>query len=1146
MATLAESFLADLEDLSDDDAEEPQQQEAEGEGDEEMLGGDELDNLNYDNLEAVAQLTRSERYQTIMAAVRDAAAAAQKGEAQPSTWAGPSEEDPTYKLLVDCNQLAVDIDNEIVVVYNFLRDRYKPKFPELESLVHNPLDYARVVQMIGNEMDVTLVDLDRLLPPATVMVVTVTATTTSGKPLSEEELKKVVDACEMTLQLEEDKHLILRLVQQQMDRIAPNLSAAVGTEIAAQLMGVAGGLVNLSKMPACNVQVLGAKRRNLAGFSSTTAQPHQGFIFGSDIMQQTPPSLRSKAARLVGAKCTLLARVDAYGQDPSGTAGRSMKDDMLKKIEKWQEPPPAKTTKVLPAPDAGEGKKRRGGKRYRKMKERFGLTDLRKQANRMMFNQAEDEWMDGEDTVGLGMIGKEGSGRLRAVAAQQRQKLSAKAQKKFALKNYGSSGATSGLSSSLAFTPIQGIELANPNQAAQDDRMRDGTESYFSEYSGFRSSRTGANRSADVRPGSALREGLLGGGAAAGAMHNGNGSEVEYGGQAAAELGESTAVPKRPCPDDDDEECADMAERMREPDLWGSLFVGAIPSVRPQHAWVHVDAAGQATMVEHVDKHRIVADLGVRYRDLLALDPTVPIPFPASILIREQALVVNLEVVRMIICSNQCYVLSAPKPSDPRVTTFATVNNPFVRQLCRCLRTGKSTATLHDLSRDSAGFDFNAPYELRALEVALATAVNVLDREVFELEREAYPSVDRLAVDVSKGVLEDVRRVKSTLNKLQARVQRVKRELEEILDDDADMQDMYLARRAMMLGEEPPPDRVEVQQHGMGGRSQSVQSLADSPNGSYQNLGRRADSEADAARGGGTAEGPSRRHDPPSESGASNAAAPQGGLRHRHGASRSHGTTEHLGHHSRSAHDVAGGGGRHGGGHHGSKGWKRAGTLVRTVRRKGKKGRGHSSPPPSPVAEQRGGGGEQSGGQGGDVGEGWAEAAEEAGEDMDRTRSAPSAIAVERGGDDDDEDDEYIEETFIEGPSMPGVDPHEIEDCEDLLETYYLQVDYLLRRLLSMNERIDDTEDLVAIKMDHRRNELVATDLMVSVGTAGFAWVAMIAGLFGMNLVSGLESAQGAFWGVVGASLLGGLAIIAGLIAWIRYRRLMFIPRMAG
>lgn len=40
-------------------------------------------------------------------------------------WAGPSEEDPTYRLLVDCNQLAVDIDNEIAIVHNFMRDKYR-------------------------------------------------------------------------------------------------------------------------------------------------------------------------------------------------------------------------------------------------------------------------------------------------------------------------------------------------------------------------------------------------------------------------------------------------------------------------------------------------------------------------------------------------------------------------------------------------------------------------------------------------------------------------------------------------------------------------------------------------------------------------------------------------------------------------------------------------------------------------------------------------------------------------------------------------------------------------------------------------------------------------------------------------------------
>ena len=74
-----------------------------------------------------------------------------------------------------------------------------------------------------------------------------------------------------------------------------------------------------------DVQVLGAKRKTLAGFSTATAQPHQGFIFNSDVIQQTPPGLRGKASRMVGAKCTLLARMDAYGQDPSGQAGEAMK-----------------------------------------------------------------------------------------------------------------------------------------------------------------------------------------------------------------------------------------------------------------------------------------------------------------------------------------------------------------------------------------------------------------------------------------------------------------------------------------------------------------------------------------------------------------------------------------------------------------------------------------------------------------------------------------------------------------------------------------------------------------------------------------------------------------------------------------------------
>lgn len=40
-----------------------------------------------------------------------------------------------------------------------------------------------------------------------------------------------------------------------MSALAPNLSAIIGTTTAAKLLGVAGGLSALAKMPACNVHV---------------------------------------------------------------------------------------------------------------------------------------------------------------------------------------------------------------------------------------------------------------------------------------------------------------------------------------------------------------------------------------------------------------------------------------------------------------------------------------------------------------------------------------------------------------------------------------------------------------------------------------------------------------------------------------------------------------------------------------------------------------------------------------------------------------------------------------------------------------------------------------------------------------------------
>ncbi|KAL8161362.1 hypothetical protein V2J09_012851 [Rumex salicifolius] len=232
MATLNDSFLADLDDLSDNEAEISEKGDG-GAANMEEDGNDDMEDLealNYDDLDSVSKLQKTQ------------------------------QDDPEYQLIVDCNTLSVDIENEITIIHNFIRDKYRLKFPELESLVHHPIDYARVVKKIGNETDLTLVDLEGLLPSAIIMVISVTASSTS---------EKTIEACDRALTLDSAKKKVLDFVESRMVYIAPNLSAIVGSAVAAKLMGTAGGLFSLAKMPACNVQLLGAKK-NLAGFSFTT------------------------------------------------------------------------------------------------------------------------------------------------------------------------------------------------------------------------------------------------------------------------------------------------------------------------------------------------------------------------------------------------------------------------------------------------------------------------------------------------------------------------------------------------------------------------------------------------------------------------------------------------------------------------------------------------------------------------------------------------------------------------------------------------------------------------------------------------------------------------------------------------------------
>ncbi|CAJ1459528.1 unnamed protein product [Effrenium voratum] len=203
MATLADSFLQDLEDLEepDPDAEEPAAKKAkkgkkapvekelntaalvdeEEEGDEIPDAIQVFMNNEKSGSSSVSEMLKNDEFQKLMDEVRE------RKDEQPALELGKqlSEEDTEYPLITRCNTLVREIDDEMMSIHRFVRDIYSKKFPELESIVTSPLDYLQVVQRIGNtkgglkttlsgmlEQDLTTIDFSDILPNTAVMAIT--------------------------------------------------------------------------------------------------------------------------------------------------------------------------------------------------------------------------------------------------------------------------------------------------------------------------------------------------------------------------------------------------------------------------------------------------------------------------------------------------------------------------------------------------------------------------------------------------------------------------------------------------------------------------------------------------------------------------------------------------------------------------------------------------------------------------------------------------------------------------------------------------------------------------------------------------------------------------------------------------------------
>ncbi|SOV21069.1 U4/U6 small nuclear ribonucleoprotein PRP31, putative [Plasmodium sp. DRC-Itaito] len=388
------------------------------------------------------------------------------------------DDDNSYDdvMIENCMETILKIDTEILNIHKYVKDIYSTKFPELDSIVYNPVEYISVVNKIRNEVDLKNIDFSDILPNTTVMAITVASSMTTGICLSDNLLKSCISFCSEGLQLNEYRNIILLYLESKMFYLAPNVTMLLGSSLTARLISAVGSLKNLSITSSQNLIVIASTKKSLFGLSNIHKTLGIGILCCSEIVQSVPDAYKKKAISLLASKCSLAARIDYFKKYKEGQYGLLLRQNIISHLIKLQEPPPLKQKKILPMPDE-KRKRKRGGKRYRKLKEKTQITELRKQINRLPFGpETTDDFYNFNDQntmlLNSNITKLKYTNKQKNVIAKKRNL------------NVQSSGATGGLSSSLIFTPLQGIELYNPSLINTKNKQTE--NKYFSTTAEFR------------------------------------------------------------------------------------------------------------------------------------------------------------------------------------------------------------------------------------------------------------------------------------------------------------------------------------------------------------------------------------------------------------------------------------------------------------------------------------------------------------------------------------------------------------------------------------------------------------------------------------------------------------------------------------
>ncbi len=124
-------------------------------------------------------------------------------------------------------------------------------------------------------------------------------------------------------------------LESMMKKVAPNVTATTGVLIGAKLIGLAGSLERLSRLPASTIQLLGAETALFRHLKNrNNLPPKYGILHESPLISKVKSKNKGKMARALGDKISIAAKVDYFKGKFVGNKLAEQLDKRCKELSK--------------------------------------------------------------------------------------------------------------------------------------------------------------------------------------------------------------------------------------------------------------------------------------------------------------------------------------------------------------------------------------------------------------------------------------------------------------------------------------------------------------------------------------------------------------------------------------------------------------------------------------------------------------------------------------------------------------------------------------------------------------------------------------------------------------------------------------------